>query len=825
MIDALFQDVRYAIRQLRRAPGLAFAVVVTLALAIGAGTALFSLLNAVVLRRLPVRDPDRLVVLSLTDQRGQATRLINYRTYADFVAQQSVFESLCAYSGGGIFAVETRGAVVDAGVAAITAECFSVLGLRPSLGRLIESGDAPGTGEPGRVVVLGYRFWQRAFNGDPNAVGDRLVVDGAPLTVVGILPREFPGLHVDSGSDFYVPLTLLVRLSGDPKRPVRAYNIIGRLRAGVTLEQARAAVTSAWPALQANTLPAGLSPAEQNEVRAQRVQVDSGASGFSFLRQRYATPLVTVVALAGLLLLIACVNLSGLLLARAIARNQQLAVCLALGATRLRVARLLMVESLLLSTTGTLAAVPLAWAACRAIAAELWGGVGVVPLAMSVTPDARVLGTMGAVAVVTGLVVGVLPAVAGSHNEPHHALQRGRTLTSSTRRWAKSLLVVQVALSLVLLFGAGLFTTSLARLRSIDSGFRPDGILFTRAWQQPGPRRTYDEQAYYPALVERLSALPGVRSVALSHYFPAYFNFPSLPMHAMSRTDAADRHGDVEGLTEFISPRFFQTVGATILRGRDFTWADRAGSPGVVIINQALERKLFPNGDAIGQRIRIGAEARRQAVEVVGIATDVTVANLRSPHLPVAFRPRMQEPQYMRVPGVILDVSGNIQAVGSALGPAIRSMGQEYVRRVFTLEEQIDISLLQERLLAGLSSFFAGLAALLAFVGLYALLAHAVARRAREIGLRMAIGASRASVVAMVVREAMGLTLLGVALGVPCALAAGRLTGALVYGVDPSDPRALVAAAALFVVIGALAALLPARRASSIDPMTALRCE
>jgi len=255
MIDTFLQDLRFATRELRHAPGLTLAVIATLAIAIGAATTLLSLLNAVLLRRLPVNDPDRLAVLSLTDQRGQGTRLINYSTYTDFAAQQQVFESICAYSGGGIFSVEVRGALVDGSIAAITPECFRVFAVRPLLGRLLEPNDAPGTAEAARVVVLGHSFWQRFFFGDSNVVGDRLLVENTPLTIVGVLPAGFGGLHVDAGTDFYVPLPLAIRLSGDPKRPVRAISILGRLRAGVTLQQARAAVTAAWPALQANTLP------------------------------------------------------------------------------------------------------------------------------------------------------------------------------------------------------------------------------------------------------------------------------------------------------------------------------------------------------------------------------------------------------------------------------------------------------------------------------------------------------------------------------------------------------------------------------------------
>ena len=818
MIGTLLQDVRYAVRQLRHAPGIAIVVAATLAVAVAAGATLFSLLNAIALRELPIPAAERLAVLSLADQRSQAQRLFHYSTYAEFILRQKVFEHVCAYSGGGVFPLEARGVLTDAAIAAMTPDCFGLLGVRPLFGRVLGPDDAPGLGEPARVVVLGHRFWQRAFNADPKAVGDRLVVDGVPLTIVGVMTPEFAGLDVDAGSDFYIPLTL--RLSGDPKRPVRFYNIVGRRHRGVSLEQAREQIAAAWPALQEATLPAALTAAQRDDARNERIQVESGASGISSLRRQYARPLAGLVSIAAVLLLVGCINLSGLLLARAAAREQQLAVALALGATRLRIVRQLMIEGLLPAFAGTLVALPLAYVACRALGAALLNGV--VPLAMSLTPDARVIGAMGVVAILAGVTIGALPALAGSRHDPQRALQRGRTATPSMRRWSQALLVGQVALSLALLFVAGLFTASLTSVRSLDSGFRGEGIIFTRAWQQPGPPRKYDEQSYYPALVERLSAIPGVRSVALSHYFPAYFNV-GLARQPIGRSETARGLGDVDGLTEFISPRFFETVGARIVRGRDFAWSDRAGAPPVVIINEALERKLFPAGDAIGRRIRVGADPRRQAVEVVGIASDVTVGNLRSPHVPVAFRPRMQEPQYMRVPIVTLQVGGDTTTAAAAVGPAIASFGHEYIRGVTSLADQLDASLLQERLLATVSSFFAALAALLAFVGLYALLAHAVARRAREIGLRMAIGASRRSVITLVVRDASRLVMLGVVAGVPCAIAAGRLTRTLLFGVGPSDPFVLGGSAVVFLLIGAIAALMPARRASGVDPMVVLR--
>jgi predicted permease len=823
MIDALLHDIRYAVRGLRRSPGFSLVVILTLAFGIGANTALYSVLNALVLRTLPVKEPGRLVMLSINDSRGQPGRFLYYDTYVELASRQHVFEAMSLYVGGGLLKTETRGELSEGGVEAATPGYYDLLGVRPHLGRFIAASDAPAVGDAAPVVVLGYRFWQRQFGADPRAVGETMKVDGVPLSIIGVTPPEYRGLYVDGGADFMVPLSVIRRLAGDPRMPIRSRSAIGRLRPGITLEQARAEISTMFPAIHAATIPPGLAPREQDNMRSERVQVDSIATGFSGLRARYAAPLQVLIALTALLLTIGCANLSGLLLARAVAREQQLAICLALGATRARLVQQLVVESLLLSALGACAAVLLAWWASDAIAVTLWAGAA-SPRAMSMTPDARVLGLMAAVATAIGLTVGALPGVVATRTRDQIGLQPAHTVAGSTGLWGRSLLVAQVALSLVLVFGAALFAGSLAKLRAIDVGFHAEGIVWGRAFAVPGGYNQFDEASYYPMLVSQLSSLPGVQSVALSKLFPAFFSFPArLDLIARTGDDAST---EVPGVMETVSPRFFETVGILHVQGRDFTWHDDLKGTAVAIVNRSLSQKLFAGANPLGQRIRVGNEPARRALDIVGVVDDAVITNLKtSAHQPVVFRPSLQEPRIARASDVSVRTTGDPHAAADAMRHTVMALGHEYLRNVQTLDEELDRSLLQERLLATLSSLCAAMAVLLAFIGLHGLLAYAVARRRREIGVRMALGASRLSVMRLVVGEGLALTLLGVTIGVPFALLVARLVGALLFGLKPSDPATLVGAALFFVVVGATAGFLPGLRASSVDPMTALRDE
>lgn len=822
MVGGFVHDCRFAVRQIVREPGFSLSVVVVLALIVGVTTGIISVLNALVLRPLPVHDPGSLVVLSATDERGQQSRPIYYSTYVE-VARLPVFDALALYSGGGVLLTQARGVAGEGAIEAVTPGYFTMMGLTPQLGRFFSEQDSPGDGPSAPVVVITHRFWQRYYGGDPDVVGEPLTMSAVPLTIIGVTRPEYGGLSIEGGADFLVPQGVLGRQLSTNQftgGPMRGLNLVGRLRSDTTLEQASAALATAWPQLRVATVPAGLPPAEQNELRTRLIKLESLANGFSTLRTRYGDPLWLLAGASVLLLVVGCVNLSGLLLTRAFAQHHALLVRMALGASRRRIAQQLLAHSLMLSLAGSALAVPLAWTLSKWLLVVLWDS-SVTP-AVSVTPDARVFALLAAGAAAIGLIVSALPSLVATRGglEP---LRAARTVSSGTSRWGRALLIAEVAISLVLLFGAGLFVRSLASLRDMEIGVRTEGVRWTRAYAQPGGYRSIDESSYYPALVEKVSSVPGVRSVALSFYFPAYWNFANLATeHAISRSTDTGPAQLVMGMMDFISPGFFELNGITLHAGRDVAWTDTLQSRAVTVINESLQRKLFPNGNAIGQRIRIGDDAARGEVEVIGVVSDATVGGFRNAHQPVAFRPKAQEPRF-RAPIVLFRGEGDPAVLDAAVTKIIFDMGHEYSRRIYSMDEQVDIALKQDRLLAALSSTFAGLAVVLAFIGIFSMLAYSVARRTREIGIRMALGASRDRVVRSVVRESLLVTLAGIAIGIPLALYAARFASSLLFGLAPSDPWTLAAAVLLFVVVGVLAGLWPALAASKVDPGQALR--
>lgn len=822
MVAGFVHDCRFAVRQTRREPAHSLAIVVVLALMVGVTTGILSLLNALVLRPLPVADPASLVVLTSTDDRRLQSPPIYYSTYIA-VARLPVFQSLVLYSGGGVLLTQARGVAGEGAIEAVTPGYFDTIGLAPQLGRFFTEQDSPGDGPSAPVVVITHRFWQRYYGGDPRAVGELLTVNAVPLTIVGITAPTYGGLSIERGADFLVPHGLLgrqLKTNQFTGGPLRGLSLVGRLRPEMTLAQAGAALGAAWPQLRVDTAPAGLSSAEVRELSTRLITIESLANGFSSLRTRYGDPLWLLAGGSILLLLVGCVNLSGLLLARAVANHDELLIRMTLGASRLCMARQLVAHGLVLSVAGSALAVPVAWAVAHWLLAALWDG-GTTPV-LSVTPDARVFGVLAVSAAGIGIMVSALPSLAATRGGA--APRRpARTVSASSGGWGRALLVVEVALSLVLLVGAGLFVRSLMSLREIDIGVRTDGVRWTRAFAQPGGYRAIDDATYYPALVERLSALPGVTAVALSYYFPAYWNFANLATeHAIARSASVEPADAVMGMMDFITPGFFALNGIPLHAGRDVAWTDVRESRQVAVINQALQRKLFPDGDAIGRHLRIGDDAARREVEVIGVVGDATVGGFRNPHQPVAFRPRAQEPRF-RAPIVLFRGEGDPASLDAAVTKAIFDMGHEYSRGIISMNEQVDIALKQDRLLAGLSSVFAGLAILLAFIGLFSMLAYAVARRTREIGIRMALGASRHRVVRGVVGESLVVTLVGIAVGLPVAIYAARFAAALLFGLDPSDPWTLGAAVLMFLVIGALAGVRPALTASKVDPGDALR--
>jgi predicted permease len=659
------------------------------------------------------------------------------------------------------------------------------------------------------------------FNEDPSAIGAQVLIDGKPMTVIGVTPPDFKGFHVDGGFGFSVPISVLNRHLGNaPTRPLRGLQAVGRLKAGVTIAQAHTAVDATWRAIRGTTIPPQLPAAEQREIATHQIKIETLASGFSGLRTRYAQALRVLLAITVVLVVIGCVNLSGLMLARTMARERQFAIMLALGAARAQFVQQVLVESVILAMLGTVVALPLAWMGSRMLTVAIWDLPE--PLAMNLAPDMRVIAVAAIGSIVSGLIIGALPAVRAARRR-RLGLRSERSIVGGTGMWRRALLVVQIALCLVLVAGAGLFGVSLWNLRTLDTGFTAGDVRWARLFAVPGGYRNQDDAVYYPELLRQIEALPEVRSVAMSSMFPTYFNAAHFlqrhPVVSLAQPDAPA----AEAIMESVTPGFFRTIGIPLLQGRDVSWDDHAAGAGVVILNHTVSRQLFPDGSAIGQHLRIGNDPKRAALQVIGVVADASVGDLRAPHAPVVFRPRMQE--QMRAPVLLYDAAADGPAADAAVTRVVNALGHEYPRGQSSVSEFANRALIQERLLAGLSGIFAALALLLAVVGLHGSLAYDVTQRTREIGVRMAIGASRRDVIGMIVRDGAAVAAAGAVLGIAVTFPLSSLVRSMVFGLEPATPWIALAAAACLVAVGIASCLWPAWRAAAIDPATALRIE
>lgn len=817
IIDIAREDIAAGLRHLGRRPGLAAVGILTIALGIGAATAAFSLVRALILRPVAAPEPERLVVASAVDRRGHQ-QLIGLDAIAALAAEQHSFETLGGYSGGGLVRVDANGVQDLRAVEVVTGSYFASLGIQPYLGRLISPSDAPDTGATAHVVVLRYGFWQERFGGDPHVVGQTLRVDGMSLRIIGVTPPDFTGLQVDVAPDLTFPLWLMRELDTppNPTRMVHAHDIFGRVRPGVTPAQAGAELKALWPSVHATFAPAGLSGDRLAAYRSEVLHVESIANGFSNMRNRYGTALEWLLALTGLLLLVACVNMGGLLLSDTAARRTELAVRVVLGAGRARLSWQMLTESLLLTSAGVVLAVPFAWLTSRAVGAILW--TGSVPMTRAVTPDGSVLVVACAAALATGLGVGVLPVwVVRQHTSNSDGPTRG--FTHRTGRFARGLLVAQVALSVVLLFSAGLLSRSLFQLQHVDLGFGGQ-VLVARLVPEPNGYQDLDPAAYYRQLHDDLVSLPGVTSVSFSSVFPA----PILAPQTINRIDGRAA-GAVDGAMDMVSPGFFRTVGMTVVRGRDFDWHDTAQSRPVALVNETLARRLFGTAAAIGRQIRIGADAARSRVEIIGVVHDARMGDLHRVPVPMVFRPYWQEVASLRVPLVEIRAPAISPGLADGLRRVVAAAGREYYSRAATLDELTRQAMVRERALGWAALILGGLAALLVGVGIYALLAYAFTRRAREMGVRLALGASRAAIVRMIAGQALALAVGGALIGAPAALLAGHAMASLLFQLSPGDPATLAAVVTLTAAIALAAGARPALRASRVDPMTTLRAE
>jgi predicted permease len=808
-------SLRHALRLMRRNPGFTAVAVITLGLGIGANTAIFTLINALLLRDLPVRQPDSLVELSVV-RRGDKIPF-SFPMFRQLERGQKVFTGLIGWSFGEMANVAINGVLSQADARSVSGNYYSELGATPLLGRLIAPEDVNlvGTGTS-PVAVLSYGFWQRRFGGASDVVGKEIAVEGQPFTIIGVTRKWFSGMTTGEAPDVTIPM------KSTDNRALLWVFITGRLKDGVTVAQARAQLQSFWPEVlraTASTETPGLRRQLFFSMGLDAAPVATGVN--AALRTRFTRPLYVLMGIVGLILLVACVNLASLMLARAAARSHEMSVRVAVGASRWALARQVLTESLALSASGALLGLAFAYWGSRLLVSLLTEGY-LTPVTLDLSPDWRVLSLAASVAILTGILFGLAPAWRCSRQDPASVLQQtARGLAGSTGKLGKALIVTQVALSLMVLLAAGLLVRSFQRLCAVDPGLQ-ESVLEVSLCPKPGGYQNLDVNSYHRQLIERIASLPGVNSVGFSDVsiLLSQGNWQDTvsTMSAASSPDAG-----VMAKEAMVSPGFFRTLGISLIRGRDFEWSDDEHHPRVAILSSALAGRLFPSGSALGQRIRFSFMPEFQNLEVVGIASNARLFHLHDAAPLLIYLPSNQFPQGA---GDLLVRTRNApEALARTVGREIESFGHEYPLRTRTVGQEISQALVEERVIALLAGFFASLALLLASVGLYGLMSYAVTRRAREIGIRMTLGAQPGIVLWAVLRETLALALFGIALGIPCALAASRLIASMLFGLSPNDLPTVAMVSLLLLIVALFAGYLLARRASRIDPMVALRME
>ena len=828
LLDGLIQDVRYGARTLRKSPGFAAVGILTLALGIGANTAVFSLLYGLTARTLPVPHPEQLVRFGA--QSGDDPYVaLSVPMFEEFARRQTVFSSTFAWWGDAVINIEINGALSRADVWAVTGDYYSGFGTAPEIGRLIGPDDANlRVTTASRIAVLSYSFWQRRYGRDPAVIGQSIKIEGVPFTIIGVSRRGFGGISAEDEPEVTVPLPAVVYLEGDANADVQKYlrnaanlsiEAAGRLRPGLTLEEARAHLESLWPRVREDVKPANLPEAQQALFSALRLKVESGATGASFLRKRFAPGLKALLAIAGMVLVVACLNLASLTLARSSARSHEVSVRVALGASRLRLVRQVVTESLLISLAGSAAGLVLAYWGSTALSAFVIRETYIVPATIALAPDLRILAFATAAAMVTGLLVALAPAWRATRIDPQEALQKGgRGTGSGNSALSRALIVAQVALSVVLVTGAGLFVRSLQKLQDVDAGFRTRSVMAVSLAPKPGGYKEF-EVSYYRELTDRVSQIPGVLSAGMVKNLPGGM----IAWTEKVRVKETNKEG-LQADFEMGMPGFFETTGIGLLRGRSFQWQDDEHGRKVAMVSASFAREYL-RGEPLGQHLDVITVPAWQNVEIVGIVTDVSLFDVRKHAPPTVYLPTTQYGSYMGWGEMLVETGLAGEGVASEVRKIVDALGHEYVVDMKPLSHNLDRSLLRERVTALLSGFFGGLALLLAAIGVYGLMAYSVSRRVREIGLRMALGAQRSEVRRLVLRETLTLAAVGIALGLVGARICARFIAGMLYGVAGGDPLTLSGVSVVLLCVAAGAAWIPAQRAMRVDPMVALRHE
>ncbi len=826
--SSFFQDLRYGLRTLRLSPGFTAICICSLALGIGANTAIFQLLDAVRMRVLPVPNPQELaVVRSLKPWRsGHITGRFAYSTnpqWEQIRAQQQGFSGMLAW-GSETFNLATGGEVRPADGLWVSGGFFDVLQVQPLLGRVLhESDDHPGCGAPG--AVLSYPFWQREFGGDPNVINKTIALEGHPFPIIGVTPASFYGVDVGHTFDVAVPLcsepVIMGEHSSYNRRDAWWLAILGRLEPGWSLQKASAQLQAISPGIMQETLPPIFQAEGTRKYLALRLGVFAAANGFSNIRRDYETPLWLLLAIAALVLLIACANLANLMLARASAREREIAVRLALGAARGRLIRQLLTESLLLAFGGAILGGVLAQFLTRFLVHYL-GSEDNSRIFLSLATDWRVLGFTTALAVLTCVFFGLAPALKATKADPARIISlAGRGLTAGRDRFSlrRALVVSQVALSIVLVVSALLFAGSLRKILTLDAGFEREGLLvmdadFSRLALPPERRA-----AFAQLLLDRVKTIPGVTSAAETSALPLGGNWWN------DRVLVDGKTGDVNVDMANASSDYFKTMGTPQLAGRDFNAGDSRRAPFVAIVNQEFARKFFNGQNPIGRTFKIDVNRGQPQPEyqVVGLVGNSKYFDLREDFAPIAYYAAAQDLKPSSDTSIVIRSDLALDSLLTSLRRITADVSPDMSIEFRVFDETVRQGLLRERLLATLSGFFGVLAILLATIGLYGVIAYMVTQRSNEIGIRMALGAMPSRILKMIVSEAVKLLSLGLIIGLVLTLVAGKVASTLLYGLTSHDPLTLAMGTITLAVVGVLASLLPAKRAATMDPMAALR--
>jgi len=829
-VENLWRDLRYAGRMLRRSPGFTLVAILSLAIGIGGNTAIFSVVDAILLRSLPVRDPEQLRVV-LSNSRPPVGSFDGYGTdkgwssfpypvYEQFVRDVPAFSDVMGFEGTEVTVI--AGAQSHyAGAELVTGNFFSGLGVAALGGRMLTPEDDRAGAAP--VVVISYRYWERHLGLEPEAVGRTIFMNGKPMTIVGILPRAFVGVSPGDAPDLYLPMTL-VGAAGDKwyrldNNDGAWVQIVGRLRPGASDQEALAGLGAV---MQRASVTA---EERRKDGEPWRPVLQDGSRGIQLLRDHAEPGLVVLSSVVALVLLIACANLANLLLSRAVARRREIAVRLSIGAGRSRLMRQLLTESLLLAGLGAGLGLVLAAPLAKFVVSVAARGDTIdAPI------DWRALLFTGAAALITALFFGLLPAIRATRVDLTPALKEGSggALGSDSRlRVSRMLIAGQVALSTLLLAGAGLFVRTLVNITRIDPGFQAQRLLL---FEVDGTRSGYEGEkllGLYEGIREKVAAIPSVHAVTLSHNALISGN-DSNDGVSIPGYHAANGQQPMANVLR-VGSHFLTSMGISLVQGRDLDDRDVWKAPRVAVANETFVSNYFAGQGAVGRVFQFGDGKHPEmepVFEIVGVCKDAKYSDLKDKTPPTVYLPYLQEPNHVRSMTFEVRTAMPPLAIAGAVQRVVAAIDRNVpVAEMRTQEEQIRATLGTERMFAGVVSLFGAIAALLAAIGLYGVMAYAVTRRTNEIGIRLALGAGRGDVQWMVLRESLWMVAAGLVVGIPAALALTRYVQASLYGIKPNDPMSFMAAGVLMIAVAATAAWIPARRAARVDPMRALRCE